>query len=80
MRLHQKSFHLRLQHANKSAVIGYTRDDRVEGFSDPLLHRDRRQPLRHLTFDFPGGIFFLRTVRRNGTQFVVGIRILGSND
>ena len=78
--MNEQAFHVGLQHADERAVIGDSGDDGVEDFADPVLHSDRCQALRHFAFHFSGGIFLLRAVGRNGSQFVIGIWILLSRE
>jgi hypothetical protein len=73
--LGEQSLNAGLKNADKDAVIGGTGDDRVEDFADAVLHGDSREAFGHLALYFSSRIFFLRAVRRDGSQLVVGIRI-----
>ena len=66
---------MRLKDPDKRAVIGDSGDDRIEDRPYATLHDDSGQALGHLTFYFSRRVFFLRAVRGDGGQFVIGIRI-----
>src|ERR1700757_4543341 len=66
---------MRLSNPDKGAVVRRPGYDGVKSLTNPPLHGNRSHPFGHFTLNFSRSIFLFRAVRRDKTEFAVGIWI-----